>query len=95
MLLTQLLSNVAATGAWMQISRGEYAFSAYGTFGGATLTLQRLLPDGVTGLAIGPDAILTAPGQCLADLPGGQYRVLVAGGTPSALYAQLQPAGQP
>lgn len=84
-----LLTNAAATGAETVVTGGEYCFSAYGTFGGATLTLQRRMNDGTTWLNVGTDAILTAAGMCIADLPGGIYRVLVAGGAPSGLYANL------
>lgn len=90
--MTALLTNASATGAGVQLPKGEYAFSATGTFGGATLTLQRLMnAPASTWVAVGTEATLTAAGQCLCDLPGGIYRVLVAGGTPSALYAALDP----
>lgn len=86
-----LLSNATATGAAMQIPRGEYAFAAYGTFGGSTVSLERLLPDG-SYLAVGSDATLTARGQCICDLPGGLYRASVTGGSPSGLNAYLSAA---
>lgn len=88
-----LLTNEAATGAGVQIPKGKYAFSATGTFGGATLTLQRLMnAPAATWLAVGAEATLTADGQCLCELPGAVYRVLVAGGAPANLYAALDPS---
>lgn len=86
-----LLKNAAATGAGVQVPRGEYAFAVYGTFGGATASLERLLPDG-TWLAAGPDATMIARGQCIADLPGGVYRASLTGGTPTGMNAYLSAA---
>lgn len=88
-----LLSNVAVvTGADKKVKAGSYAFTAWGTFGQATVTLQRKLPDG-TYLSVGSAAALTAPGHIGVDLPGGLYRAIVTdGGTdPSGLYATLDP----
>jgi len=85
-----LLRNAAVTGDAVTVNqRGEYVFSADGTFGGATITLQLLSPDGTSWLAI-DDAALTAEGAVLVGLGASStVRALVAGGTPSALYAEL------
>lgn len=87
----QLLSSATASGAGVQIPRGEYAFAAYGTFGGATASLERLLPDG-TWLACGAESTLTARGQCIVDLPGGVYRTSLTGGSPTGMNAFLSAA---
>lgn len=60
--MPQLLSNASATGAAVQWSGGLGVFTALGTFGGATVTLQYLGPDGVTWVAMGTDTTLTAAG---------------------------------
>lgn len=87
---TILLDNASATGAEKVITRsGSYCFSVVGTFGGATVTLQRRAANAVW-LSVGADAALTAAGQVIVDLPPGSVRALVAGGSPSALYAQLE-----
>ena len=87
-----LLNNAAATGPEVLIPKGEYCFSCSGTWAGATATLQRRTVDvSAAWLAVGVEATLTANGQCLCELPGGLYRVLIAGGPPSAMYANLEP----
>lgn len=83
-----LLSNASATGAAVQWPGGRGLFTAAGTFGGATLTLQLMGPDATTWIAAGADTTLAAAGAGVFDLPPGQIRVQVAGGTPSGLYAR-------
>lgn len=87
-----LLSNEAATGAQVLIGvGGVYQFTAAGTFGGATLTLQILGPDGTTWFAAGTDATLTAAGGCIVELGNDSIvRAAVTGGSPSALFARLR-----
>lgn len=88
--MANLLSNTNVTGSPMSVGgSGEFIFSVDGTFGGATVTLQLLSPDGTSWLSI-TDAALTAEGAVIVALGGGsRVRALVAGGTPSALYANL------
>lgn len=83
-----LLSNASATGATVQWPGGRGTFSAAGTFGGATVTLQFLGPDGVTSITAGVDTTLTAAGGGNFDLPPAQLQAAVSGGTPSGLYAR-------
>lgn len=83
-----LLSNASATSAAINVNGGSYAISADGTFGGATLQLQMQSPDGSSWLAI-EDAIFTAEGIFIVDLPPSTIRMLVSGGAPSALYANI------
>jgi hypothetical protein len=70
---------------------GDYVWSVQGTFGGASVQLQSLGPDGATYQNIG--AAKTAP-----DTNGGTgvglgsnatVRATVTGGTPSGIYASL------
>jgi hypothetical protein len=89
-----LLSNASATGGSASIGRpGRYVVSVAGTFGGATVALQMLGPDGSTWLGLGTDATFTAAGVAALQLPTGVYRMAVTGGAPSGLYANLSRVG--
>lgn len=81
-----LLSNASATGSAADWAGGRGVFSAAGTFGGATITLQYLGPDLSTWIAAGTDTTLTAAGGGVFDLPPGRIRALVTG-SPSGMYA--------
>lgn len=87
-----LLSNAAATGAAVTLSRGGlFCFAVSGTWDGATAKLQMLSPSGgTTYIDVGADATFTANGACLAELPAGSYRVAISSGPPSAMYATLK-----
>jgi hypothetical protein len=82
-----LLVNASATGATVLWPGGRGAFTAAGTFGGATVSLDFLGPDGATWIAMGPETTLTAAGGALFDFPQSPIRASVTGGTPSGLYA--------
>lgn len=84
-----LLSNASATGSAQAWPGGCGSFFAAGTFGGATVTLQVLGPDGSTYLAVGDLATLTSAGGCNFLLAPCTLRVAVTGGTPSGLYATV------
>lgn len=88
--MPQLLSNASATGEWVQWGGGTGVFTAVGTFGGATVTLQYKGPDGSTAVAMGTDTTLTANGGGGFIYPPGQIRAAVSGGSPSGLYAQAE-----
>lgn len=85
-----LLSNASATGSTVAAGPGDYCYMVDGTFGGATVLLQMQSADGSSFLTIA-DTGLTAEGAVIVTLPLGVYKALVAGGTPSALYATLLP----
>lgn len=88
--LVQLLSNAAATGAWVFFNGGIADFSLLGTLGGATVTLQKMGPDGATAVAVGASSTVTAVGEVQGlNLPTGVYRCSISGGPPSGLYATL------
>lgn len=89
-------SGLAAAGAasGVQIPGGEYMFAIDGTPGGTTGRLEVLLPDGrwtpvsvYSGSAV---QSTTFPySQTGVDLPAGQVRVNLSGGTPSGVNAYL------
>lgn len=89
----QLLFNTAATGPEVGWGGGPGMFSVAGTFGGATVTLQFLGPDGVTWIACGPDTTLTAAGGGIFNLSNKKVRALVTGGAPSGLFADAERLG--
>jgi hypothetical protein len=92
----QLLSNVATdeNGPWVQWPGGIATFEAFGTFGGATITLQVLGTDGVTALSVGSGTAVTANSVVNnLPLPAGAYRAVVSAGSGmSGLYAALRMA---
>ena len=83
-----LLTNASATGSGVFATMGgRYVFRIDGTFSGATCTLQMLSPDGSSWLTL---QAFTAEGTATVEVPqGGTYRVLVASGPPSAMYADM------
>lgn len=83
-----LLNNATATGSPAIWGGGVGVFSAAGTFSGATVTLQHLLPDGTTWAATSTETTLTSAGSGGFILPPAKIRALVSGGPPSGMYAQ-------
>jgi hypothetical protein len=89
-----LLTNGSATGSSVSIRGGEYIAFFDGTIGGATVSLQVKSPSGVwmnvevfTGNAV---SYTTLPrSQTGIDLPAGEVRAFVTGGTPSGLNVNL------
>lgn len=79
------LNNVAADSAAFTLLGGKYCIDAVATFGGGSLTLQRLGPDGVTQITA--TAAILAAGTVNVDLPPGQYKVAVA--TATAAYLRI------
>lgn len=83
----QLLENANSTGDPFSFAGGKAMFRVVGTFGGTTITLESLGPDGATYVPM--SAGVSAAGQETFDLPRGIYKAVVTGGTPSGLYADL------
>ncbi|VVE74120.1 hypothetical protein PCA31118_04684 [Pandoraea captiosa] len=83
-----LLNNGNATGQSVDWPGGNGACFAEGTFGGATLTLQILSPNG-TWMTLGNQTTFTANGVAGFTAPAGQVRMQITGGTPSAVYAYV------
>jgi hypothetical protein len=85
-----LASNASATGAAVAWPGGSGTFIASATFGGGTVKLQFLGPDGSTWIDCGTDTTLTAAGGGNFELPPGQQiRVNIA--TATAVYASAAP----
>lgn len=92
--MPQLLSNASATGDQVSIrSGGMYVWRVSGTFGGTTVTLQEIGPNGSSWQDIA-DGSLTAAGTLSFLIGSGTVvRAEVDGGSPSALYSDLTFAG--
>jgi hypothetical protein len=89
-----LASNLSATGSAVAIKGGEYQFSAEGTVGGSTISLQFQTPNGTWSdlliFAGSPVKSTTLPfTQTQIDLPAGNVRMAATGGSPSGLYSYL------
>jgi hypothetical protein len=84
-----LITNGAASSALFDCPGGICVFAAAGTFGGCTVNLQLLAPDGSTLLTAGTATTLTAAGMGVAYLPPGQIQATVTGGAPSGLYVSI------
>ena len=89
-----LLVNGFATGNGVVIKGGEYMIYFDGNLNGATISLQTLSPSGqwmtveaFTGSAISYSN--TPRSQTGIDLPAGQARCALNGGTPSGINAYL------
>lgn len=84
-------SNVSAatlTADTFSLEGGAYVVDAVATWGGGSVALQRMGPNGTTWLSLGSSAALTADSvtDTLA-LPPGLYRLNAA--TASAIYATI------
>lgn len=80
-------SDIAASTAAFALRGGKYAVAAVATFGGGSVKLQALGPDGSTYLSVASGTDFTAAGYGVIDLPPGQYRFTIA--TASAVYASV------
>ena len=80
-------SNIAATTAAFNLRGGKYGAEALATFGGGSVKLQRLGPDGSTYQSVSSGTDFAAAGYTTVDLPPGQYRFTIA--TASAVYAAV------
>lgn len=80
-----LASNIAATTAAFSLKGGKYGVIASATWGGGSVTLQRLAADGstyVTALTA-----FSANGYSTVDLPEGTYKIAIA--TATAVYVGI------
>lgn len=84
-----LLSNASVTGSATEWSGGKTALLVHGTLA-TTNRLEILGADGSTWVTV---ATITTAGLTSYDLPAGQYRFFLNGGTPSGVYAALHNAG--
>lgn len=81
----QEFSNISATPSAFTLRGGNYGLTAKATWGGGSVTLQRLSMDGTTYVTV--LTALTADGYANANLPSGTYRLLVA--TATAVYVDI------
>ena len=81
-----LLENASATSSAVVWGGGRGVFAVVATFGGGSVTLQYLGPDGSTWLT-GATA-LTANGLVAFELPPGKIRAAVT--TATAVYASAE-----
>lgn len=91
---TILFSNAgaAANGATTAWRGGKGVVHFEGTPGGSTLTLQFASPRG-TWLTVAGISLTAAGTSAAFDLPPGNIRGVLTGGSPSAVYAYVQPTG--
>lgn len=82
-----LASNVSATTAAFQLRGGKYGAAAVAAFGGGSVKLQALGPDGSTYVSVSSATDFSAAGYGVIDLPPGQYRWTIA--TATAVYASV------
>jgi hypothetical protein len=81
------LTGLTTTGAQFYLEGGKYWLAAVGTFNSASVTLQRVGPDGNTFVTAA--TALTAAGGNVSDLPPGTYQVTISGSTTAALYWEV------
>lgn len=83
----QTWTAVAATPPDFNLDAGIYGVLAVIT---GTVTLQKLLPDGVT---YAPIAVIATNVYAVFQLPAGQYRMLMAGATITGEIALIARGG--
>lgn len=74
----QTWAVIVATPSDFNLDAGVYGLLLHATAWG-TATLKKLLPDGVTYIAV--SAAVAADGYAVLQLPAGQYQLTVAGVT--------------
>lgn len=86
----QLLTDAADDGDPVEnIVGGSYIWGVAGDFGGTTVKLQYLGPDGETYIDV-PDASLDAVGALEVRIgAGATIKAVVTGGAPAGLYSNL------
>ena len=82
-------SNVAGSSGGFDVKAGKYMAGAKATWGGGSVKLQRLLPDGSTYASVSSATDFTADGNGTVDLPDCTVRFTVA--TATGVYADLLP----
>ena len=81
----QRFSNIAATTGAFDLSGGAYGVCVSATFGGGSVTLQRLAADATTFVTC--LTAFSAAGYATVNLPNGTYRFAIA--TASAVYIDI------
>ena len=80
-----VFSNISANTAAFTLRGGNYGITVSATFGGGSVTLQRLAADASTYVTC--VTAFSAAGYASANLPSGTYRLTIA--TASAVYADV------
>lgn len=92
-----LLAAASATGAGVAVGTpGDWCFTGFGTFGGASLGLDKLASDGTTWIALKDSAgaiALTAADTVIVSLAAGTYRARITGGSGVSITASLEWVG--
>lgn len=78
-------NNISATPASFKLRGGNYGVTVHATWGGGSVTLQRLAPDGSTYVTV--LTAFSADGYQNVSLPSGTYQLLVA--TATAIYVDV------
>lgn len=78
-------TNISATPATFTLRGGCYGVIAKATWGGGSVTLQRLSADNTTYVTM--LTAFSADGYAAVNLPAGTYRFLVA--TATAIYVEI------
>lgn len=89
----KLLTAATATGASVDVTvPGDYVFSVVGTFGGATVGIQMLGPNGITWITLNDASgaiSFSDAGAIGLTLPIGSYRATIVGGSGVSIHAKL------
>ena len=79
--------NIAASTGGFDLVEGQYAVQAVATWGGGSVTLQRLSSDGSTYVTC--LTAMTANSYATVNLPAGTYKFTIA--TATAVYVDIMP----
>lgn len=79
-------SNISATTAAFTLDGGTYGCDFIATWGGGSVTLQKLAADGSTYVTA--MTAWTANGTAIGQFPAGTYRLAVA--TATAVYVNIR-----
>lgn len=82
---SQSFSNISATTAAFTLPAGNYGVTVTATFGGGSVTLQRLAADNSTYVTC--LTAFTAAGYATVLLPAGTYKFTIA--TATAVYVDI------
>lgn len=89
--LITLLTDASATGSWVDVpSSGHYNWTAEGTWGGTVAQLEWRFSSTSSGSAVTGASLSEDGGWSDIPLGAGQVRVVLTGGTPSAMNSRLQ-----
>lgn len=78
--------NISATTAAFHLDGGKYGIDYIATWGGGSVTLQKMGADGSTYVTAA--TAFSANGYVTVDLPSGTYKLAVA--TATAVYVDIR-----